>query len=307
MNSALATGAGLGAFLGLGLILLMYWWESGRVTLARRINPYLSAKVVAENREPKAIKRVAVLVSGPIFYLVEVISNLLGLNAKALPQRLRLAGLRMEVSRFRQIQVIAVFIALTLATGLIAVASFTSSVSLPGTIVMTACFILVAVLAPNWWLGKKVRLRQQELDEQLPDFVELLALSVGAGQSLTVALERVSEACGGAIRQEIHLTLNRCQTGDSFASALRQLRNETESVPLQRLVDALVGATERGSSIAALLRDQALDTRRQARQQMMEEGGKAEVAMLVPVVFGILPLSVVFALYPGLIALQMSF
>ena len=75
---------------------------------------------------------------------------------------------------------------------------------------------------------------------------------------------------------------------------------------LQRLSDALITAAERGTPLAALLRDQARDMREAARQELMETGGKKEIAMLVPVVFLILPVTIMFALFPGLAVLELG-
>ena len=84
-----------------------------------------------------------------------------------------------------------------------------------------------------------------------------------------------------------------------------RLRTRNDSEILSRLVDAVVAALERGSPLAGVLRDQVADSRAAARTQLLAEGGRKEVWMMVPVVFLILPLTVVFALYPGLVALQM--
>ena len=55
-----------------------------------------------------------------------------------------------------------------------------------------------------------------------------------------------------------------------------------------------------------LLRAQAQDVRDTAKRDLMESAGKKEIAMMIPVVFGVLPLTVVFAVYPGLAAISMG-
>ena len=67
-----------------------------------------------------------------------------------------------------------------------------------------------------------------------------------------------------------------------------------------------VAAIERGSPLASVLHDQARDQRERSLAALMEEGGRREIAMLLPVVFLILPVTVMFALYPGLIALDFT-
>ena len=73
-----------------------------------------------------------------------------------------------------------------------------------------------------------------------------------------------------------------------------------------RLARTLTTAIERGSPLASVLHDQARDQRERSLAALMEEGGRREIAMLLPVVFLILPVTVIFALYPGLIALDFT-
>lgn len=80
----------------------------------------------------------------------------------------------------------------------------------------------------------------------------------------------------------------------------------SELLALSRLCQTLSTAIGRGSPLAAVLHDQARDIREASRQRLMEEGGKREIAMLFPVVFLILPVTVLFALYPGLMALDIT-
>ena len=88
--------------------------------------------------------------------------------------------------------------------------------------------------------------------------------------------------------------------------ALAQLDERTDSPALTRLARTLTTAIERGSPLASVLHDQARDQRERSLAALMEEGGRREIAMLLPVVFLILPVTVLFALYPGLIALDFA-
>ena len=71
-------------------------------------------------------------------------------------------------------------------------------------------------------------------------------------------------------------------------------------------VDGIVVAVERGTPLADVLRSQAQDVREAGRRAVMEEGGKKEIAMMVPVVFLVLPVTVLFAVYPGFTFLRFS-
>ena len=63
-------------------------------------------------------------------------------------------------------------------------------------------------------------------------------------------------------------------------------------------------AVERGTPLAEVMRAQAAAVRALGKRQLLESGGKKEIAMMVPVVFLVLPITILFALYPGLIAIS---
>ena len=63
----------------------------------------------------------------------------------------------------------------------------------------------------------------------------------------------------------------------------------------------------RGTPLAEILRAQAQDARDEAKRDLLETAGKKEVGMLVPLVFLILPITIVFAIYPGIFVLQLGF
>ncbi|MFC3184748.1 hypothetical protein [Pseudoglutamicibacter albus] len=92
----------------------------------------------------------------------------------------------------------------------------------------------------------------------------------------------------------------------NVGEALVEFAAELESTTVQRCASTVSVAAERGTPLAAVLRDQAADARESARRDLMETAGKRELGMLLPVVFGVLPLSVVFAVFPGLSLLTMS-
>ena len=80
-----------------------------------------------------------------------------------------------------------------------------------------------------------------------------------------------------------------------------QLLGERTGLPsLARFVDGIVVAVERGTPLADVLRAQAEDVREVGRRALMESGGKKEIAMMIPVVFLVLPITVLFAVFPGI-------
>ena len=97
------------------------------------------------------------------------------------------------------------------------------------------------------------------------------------------------------------------RTGVPLAVALQSLSRRMALPAVTRLVDQVTGALDRGTPLAEVLRAQAQDARDEAKRGLIEVAGKKEVAMLVPLVFLILPMTILFAIFPGLFILQSGF
>ena len=81
--------------------------------------------------------------------------------------------------------------------------------------------------------------------------------------------------------------------------ALQGIATRTSLPQLARFVDGVAIAVERGTPLADVLRAQAVDVREAGKRALMEAGGRKEIAMMVPVVFLVLPVTVLFAVFPG--------
>jgi tight adherence protein C len=165
---------------------------------------------------------------------------------------------------------------------------------------------LLGVVARDHMLTRAVRRREQRMLAEVPTVAELLALSVSAGEGAVGALERVARTCQGELSLELRRTLADARAGASLVQALEGLAARTSLTSLARFVDGVAVAVERGTPLAEVLRAQAQDVRDIGRRQLMETGGKKEIAMMVPVVFLVLPVTVIFAVYPGIAVLRLS-
>lgn len=162
------------------------------------------------------------------------------------------------------------------------------------------------VLARDHALTRAVKGRTERLRTELPTIIEMLAMAVGAGASLTAALERVSGVGHGVVAGEITRVLDDTRVGLPLVPSLQRLATRNELSEVTRFVDAVVVAVERGTPLADVLAAQAADAREAARRALIEAGGRKEIGMMVPVVFLVLPLSVLFVLFPGFYGLSLG-
>lgn len=221
-------------------------------------------------------------------------------------RRLVLAGSKTTLPDFRRQQRRGIIWMGATAILLTVLGAMAGTLNPLATALTLVVFPLLGLMFPDYLLSSKAKQRQLQLNQELPDAIELLALAVGAGESLYRALERVASRCTQVTGEELTRLMAELERGKALSPSLTSWRTRNESAVLAHLVDAVVSAIERGSPLAEVLREQVADSRAAARNQLLTQGGKKEVWMMVPVVFLILPLTVVFALYPGLVALQMT-
>lgn len=234
--------------------------------------------------------------------LVEV-AEALGSTTSSVERRLLLMGRPGTVGSFRLQQFTASVLGMALAAAVVVSAGVGGRSGLLVLLPLIAIGALVGAAAWDQVLGWRARTRQRLLDAQVPDASELIALSVSAGESVPGALSRVARASASSLAVELESTAQEIRLGRPATRALRDLSARNDSPSLDRLCLTLVTAIERGTPLAGVLHDQARDIREASRQALMEEGGRREIGMLLPVVFLILPVTVLFALYPGLISL----
>jgi tight adherence protein C len=165
---------------------------------------------------------------------------------------------------------------------------------------------VVGILARDRWLTREVTAREERMMQEFPTIAELLALAVAAGEGAIGALERVTRLSSGELARELGRALTDARSGASLVDALEGIATRTNLAPLARFVDGIAIAVERGTPLAEVLRAQAVDVREAGKRALLEAGGRKEIAMMIPVVFLVLPVTVVFALFPGFFGFSFS-
>jgi tight adherence protein C len=125
------------------------------------------------------------------------------------------------------------------------------------------------------WLARAARARQGRIDRDLPDFLDVLAVSVGAGIGFRPALERVAEGVGGPVAEEVLTSLRQMQLGSTRREAFESLRERNDSEFVSQFVTAMLQAEELGVPLGEALRDLAKDMRRGSYQRARQRAQRA--------------------------------
>lgn len=310
-----ATGMLIGLVAGLGALLVLVRvpaWR--RPDLVERLAPHLrdaprASRLLAAPGSPgdgRLLLRLLLPATTEGRPLATALERLAGGGA-GVRRRLRQAGSSRTLEQFRAEQLLcgtAGLAAGSLAAGLLALTRGAPALPLAGLVLVSG---LAGVLARDAWLSHAVTRRSEAIVAEFPTVAELIALSVAAGEGATGALERVAGTSTGELAGELRHTLADARAGAPLVTALEGLAGRTAVPALGRFVDGLAVALERGTPLAEVLRAQAQDVRELSRRQLMEAGGRKEVQMMIPVVFLVLPVTVLFAVFPGFTALSSAF
>ena len=312
MTAGWLVGAGIGLLAAVGLVLAVRAAPPMRpVRLADRIAPYLGdtappSRLLAPPAATSAPFVVLRRLFGPVLGdAVSLLDRTLGGSgvgaaaagrarladvARGVPASSRCSGARPRWSRPACSSVLA-----GLARGGVQ----------PFLVILVALAgLLGGVLGRDWWLSRQLERREQAMLSEFPVVADLLALSVVAGESPIDALERVCRLTGGELAARPRpARLARARSGTPVTAALTELAEQTTLESFARFLQGLVVAVERGTPLAEVLRAQAVDVREVGKRALLEAGGRKEISMMAPVVFLILPVTVLFALFPGLLTL----
>jgi len=303
-------GAALGAGFAVGVLLLVAGLPaSRRPGLEARMAPYLRdtprpSRLLAVRPDAGAPGLVQLM--RPVLRdLGRGVERLLG-GAASVRRRLQRAGLPPDVEGFRAEQVVWGVVAGLGGTAVAALLWVRGRGAVVPLVLLVVCATGCGIVARDQMLSRAAKRREQRILQEFPTVAELLALAVGAGEGATGALERVCRLSRGELSGELRRCLADARAGANLPAALEGLAGRTGLMSLARFVDGIVVAVERGTPLADVLRSQAQDVREAGRRAVMEEGGKKEIAMMVPVVFLVLPVTVLFAVYPGFTFLRFS-
>jgi tight adherence protein C len=301
-----------------GLVLGIGFWmiasatpRMSRPRLARRVAPYVidisaGARDSLAPASPGPLPVFGMLLAPLVQPVQRALDSALG-GSSIIARRLRQSGSTATVGDFRSQQVLFSLAGAALGVGAgfafaqVRPMPFAAQAALP------VVLAVIGIVARDQWLARAARARLRRLSDELPVVLEFLTLSLSAGEGVLDAMRRVARVSAGELSAELARVVAAVNTGLPLADTLSALARDLELPALTRCVEQVVGALDRGSPLAEVLRAQAQDARDEAKRELLEVAGKKEVAMLVPLVFLILPVTIAFAIFPGIFVLQVGF
>jgi tight adherence protein C len=181
---------------------------------------------------------------------------------------------------------------------------------LMGASISTILLLLTTLIVFRYWdkgtVSRIQKRRSDSAEAEFPSIVELFAVLVSAGESPSTAMLRVTERADGEMSRKFAGALIELKNGKSLSQSLEALGGQVSSPTIRRFCDTLILAIERGTSLSEVLNRQVEEVRAGQHALLLTAAGKAEISLMIPVVFLILPISVLFALWPSYVSLGQS-
>ena len=162
----------------------------------------------------------------------------------------------------------------------------------------------IGFFGPDYAITLKARGRKEKVKAELPDALDLLAVSVEAGLGFDASLAKLNEHMEGPLAQEFGLTLSEMRIGESRSEALKRLSERVDAPELSAFTRAIIQADQLGTSLGRILRVQAADARLRRQAAAEERAMKAPIKMLFPTVLFIFPAMFLVVLGPALLNLM---
>ena len=165
----------------------------------------------------------------------------------------------------------------------------------------------VGFVVPGFLVSVRARRRREAMRSQLPDALDLLAVSVEAGLGFDGAVAKLTEHMEGALADEFSLTLGEMRIGESRHDALKKLAVRADSQEVASFTRAIIQADQLGISLGRILRVQAADSRSKRQDAAEERAMKSPIKMLFPTVVFIFPAMFIVVLGPAFLQLSKLF
>ncbi len=303
---ALSLALAISVFIFAFLALVLLKTSGSRREMKRRLDEFASDKVEETEEDPEDLRRIPFLkrtVGALIGNLMEMLSHFApAAIPKLMERKIMLAGKQGEwkVVHFAGLWFFC------LATGLLLGFYYVQGKALtfPQYLLTMAGFGLTGALLPFGVLNHIIRKRQELIQRQLPDVLDLLAISVQAGLSFDGALRKVVDRMQGPLIEELSRMLRDVRMGMTRRRSMQFMAKRCDVQDMYLFVMSVTQSERLGASMSDTLAIQADNMRTVRRQRARTKAMKAPVKMIFPLVFCIFPAIFVVTLVPSLLSLM---
>ncbi len=171
-------------------------------------------------------------------------------------------------------------------------------------LLVAAAGAALGFLGPDAVVTSRTRRRRDEMRRELPNALDVLAVSVEGGLGFNAALARLGQYLEGPLVEEFLLVLAELRVGESLPNALRKMAVRVDIPELTAVVNSLIQAEQLGSPLGKMLKIQAEESRNRRQVASEERAMKAPVKMLVPTAIFIFPAMFVVILGPAMLKIN---
>lgn len=219
-----------------------------------------------------------------------------------LQQQLTQAGSTMKAAEYTAMQVGITAVTAMLAVLLVLFAKTTMLYKL--------LYLALGGLGPfivmRYVLAAQVTRRKAAIEQQLPEVLDLMSVSVEAGLGFEQAIDYIVSNMEGELINELAITSREIAMGRSRRNAFLLLGDRCGADTVKSFVGALVQAMDMGISMKVLLSSQAESMRLHRKRVVEEKAMKLSTKMLFPLIFFIFPSIFIVLLGPALMNIMQS-
>ena len=147
----------------------------------------------------------------------------------------------------------------------------------------------------------------RQIDAELPDLIDLACGALLTGQSLHSAIERVASRSNSLVASELQVFLRNVSLGQSLSSELAALCERKPTAAMKEFVNKISISIARGTPLAESFEALSTTLRERRALDLLKRAGVNETKMLIPLVALVLPTTILFALYPSVLVLNVGF
>jgi tight adherence protein C len=164
--------------------------------------------------------------------------------------------------------------------------------------------VIIGWKGPMMIVQRRAKARLKQIEESIPELIDLLVVTLEAGASFSAALRIASERISGPLGQEVRLTIQEQALGLTNIISLENWLKRCDTPSVRSFVRSMVQGDRLGVPISHILRNQAVEMRARRKAVVEERAQKAPVKILFPLVLLIFPALFIIILGPA--ALQVA-